>query len=264
MRKLSTKEAINLRDQLREARLKAQKDAEAFEEVVFVVERIGCYLGEKQGDLGRYKAFIVELAAFSPLFCAAADPGRDVHTPFPQLYDLVKKARNGCMHEGVTARHATSHAVELAIVLEDALMRSCDNLDGFRVSDFMVKNVVCAEMWQPLSFIRQTMLVNSFSFLPLDKATAPKRWYLVSDKAVAVYLRLKANGATAKALVQSLEDAVRNGLKLIEAHTCRAGDSVNTILQHWDGPGGQEGYPVLAVRGEPEELFGILAPEDLL
>ena len=33
-----------------------------------------------------------------------------------------------------------------------------------QVSDFMVRNPVCASMWQPLSFIRQSMLVNSFSY----------------------------------------------------------------------------------------------------
>src|SRR6266700_2966007 len=257
MRKLSNKEAVSFRDQLREARLKVRKDAEAFEEILYVVERLGCYLREKQGDLGKYRPFLVELAAFSPLFCAAAGSCRDVHTPFPQLYALVRKARNDRMHQGPIARHASSHAVELALVLEDALMRSCDNMDGSRISDFMVKGVVCAEMWQPLSFIRQTMLVNSFSFLPMDEPTPPQRWQLVSDTAVAVYLGysgLKPNGVALKdLLVQPLKDAVRNGLKLIDAHTCRAGDSVKTILQYWHGQSGREGHPVLVVRGEPEE-----------
>src|SRR6266851_4082797 len=133
MRKLGSKEAINLRDQLREARFKARKDAEAFEEVVFVVERLGCYLRKEKGDLGKYRPFIV-------------------------------------------------------------------------------KDVVSAQMWQPLSFIRQTMLVNSFSFLPLNEPTAPKRWKLVSDTAVAVYLGLKSGGAAQRDLfAQPLEDAVRNG-----------------------------------------------------
>src|SRR5713101_3812343 len=107
MRKLGSKEAINLRDQLREARFKARKDAEAFEEVVFVVERLGCYLRKEKGDLGKYRPFIVELAALSPLFCAAAGRCRDVNTPFPQLYELVRMARNDRMHEGAIARHAT-------------------------------------------------------------------------------------------------------------------------------------------------------------
>lgn len=45
MQTLNRKKAINLRDQLREARLKAQQNAEAFDEVLFVVERLECYLG---------------------------------------------------------------------------------------------------------------------------------------------------------------------------------------------------------------------------
>src|SRR6266481_94424 len=133
MRKLSKDVALNFRDQLRDARFKAQKDAEAFEEVLFVVERLGCYLRDEQGDLGRYRPFLVELAAFSPLFCAVAGSCR-IHTPFPQLYDVVRQARNGRMHEGATGRHATSHAVEVALVLEDALMKSCDNMDSLQVS----------------------------------------------------------------------------------------------------------------------------------
>jgi hypothetical protein len=149
MRKLNNKEAINLRDQLREARLKAQQDAEAFEEVLFVIERLGCYLREKQGDLGKYRPFIVELAAFSSLFCAVVGPGREFHTPFSQLYESVRNARNDHMHEGITARHATAHAVGLALVLEDALMTSYDDMGGWRVSDFMVRNVVCADGGSP-------------------------------------------------------------------------------------------------------------------
>ena len=140
-----------------------------FEEVVFVLELLGCYLREERGDLWRYRPFIVELACCSPLFCATAGACREVHTPFPQQYDLVREARNERMHDGAAARHATSHAIQLALVLEDALMNSYDNkVSDFTVSDFMVRNPVCASMWQPLSFIRQTMLTSSFSCLPVN------------------------------------------------------------------------------------------------
>jgi hypothetical protein len=99
----------------------------------------------------------------------------------------------------------------------------------------------------------------------LNKATAPKRWQFVSDKAVAVYLGLRSNGLALKdLLVHPLEKAIGNGLKLIEAHTCQGGDSVKTVLQGWAAQDERDGQPVLVMRAEPDELFGILTPEDLL
>ena len=37
-----------------------------------------------------------------------------------------------------------------------------------RIADYMVRGPACACMWHPLSFIRQTMLSSSFSFLPVN------------------------------------------------------------------------------------------------
>jgi len=55
-----------------------------------------------------------------------------------------------------------------------------------RIGDFMVPNAVCAETWQSLSFIRQTMLKNSFSYLLVNTgAEAKPSWQLVSDTALA-------------------------------------------------------------------------------
>jgi hypothetical protein len=252
---MSKEAALSFRDQLREARLKAQADAEAFDEIVFVLERLGCYLRKEQGDLGKYEKYIVGLASRSPLFHAVPDAFRELHIPFPILYDRVRQARNDAMHGGAAARYATSHAVELALVLEDALMNSYD-----KVSDFMVRNVISAEMWQPLSFIRQTMLVSSFSCLPVKAVHDGKpRWELVSDKALAQYLRGRSNGVLLKDLiVQPLEDAKRNGLILPEARTCGAADAVRDVLAGWDG------QPVLVLRQNKGELLGILTPYDLL
>jgi len=260
---LSREVALSFRDQLRDARSEAQRDAEAFEEVVFVVERLGCYLSGRQGDLGQYKPHILGLASLSPLFYAVPDTFREVHTPFPQLYDLVRQARNGVMHEGAAARHATTHAIELCLVLEIALMNSYD-----KVGDFMVRNPVCAALWQPLSFIRQTMLSTSFSYLPVNAGTETKPvWQLVSDKAVARYLRLRANAVPLKdLLVQPLEQAIKGGIKLLAARTCNATDPVNTALEEWDAQSDNEsdGQMVLVTRGNSDELLGILMPYDLL
>jgi len=254
-----TKEvALSFRDQLREARFKAQGDAEAFEEILFVVERIGCYLRKKQGDLGKYESYVVGLASRSPLFHFAPDACREMHIPFPILYDFVRKARNDAMHQGAVARSATDHAIELSLVLEEALMNSYD-----RVSDFMARNPICAAPWQPLSFVRRTMLANSFNCLPINLGSDVKpKWHLVSDKGVARYLRLRSNGVPLKdLLVQPLEEAAKGDgikLELIQASTCRATDSVKKVLENCNG------QAVLVTREKTDELLGIVTPYDLL
>ena len=53
----------------------------------------------------------------------------------------------------------------------------------------MVRSPVTAEPWQPLSFVRQLMLTNSFSILPV---LMPDGWRVVTDAQVAAYLRAGA------------------------------------------------------------------------
>jgi hypothetical protein len=249
--------ALIFRDQLREARLNAQKDAEAFDGVLFVLERLGCYLSRQSGGLRKFQDDIVALASRSPLFAAVPDVHREMHIPFPQLYEFVREARNSAMHENAVARYATSHAVELALVLENALMNGYD-----KISDFMVRDVLCAEMWQPLSFIRQRMLASSFSCLPVRLSISGRPvWHLVSDQAIARYLRLRSKGLLQKdRLVQPLAEAIAGdeGIKLTLARTYPPSASVTEVLETWDG------QPVLVTRKNTEGLLGILSPYDLL
>ena len=262
-----TKEAaLSFRDQLREARLKAQADAEAFEEIVFVLERLGCYLRKAQGDLGKYRPYLIGLASRSALFDAALDGSLELHTPFPASYDIVKEARNSMMHGGDFARIATRHAVELALVLENALSPPNGRNNSERVADFMVRSPTCATLWHPLNFIRQAMLANSFSYLPVNTgAEAKASWQLVSDTELVKYLRLRPDGVLLKArLVQRLEQALKGDgpkLVLIEAQRCGPSSAVKQVLANrpdWDG------RPILVTRGNSHELLGILTPYDLL
>jgi hypothetical protein len=156
--------ALHFRNQFRQARALTLRDAEAFDEIIFVVERMGMFLTRTVGTLNGYKpALVTEAERSSALALEVPAPCAQLHIPFPELYDLVQDGRNWAMHQGAFARHLTNHATKLAIVLEDGLMNGCD-----KVRDFMVQNPVCAEMWQPLSFIRQRMLESSFSFLPVN------------------------------------------------------------------------------------------------
>src|SRR5262249_32601868 len=146
--------ALSFADQLRGAREAAIKDGEAFDVVIHAAERLGSFLNGAIGDLGKYEDKLAELFQES-------DNNGPI-TPFSLLFDLVRDARNDALHQGAFARHLTVHAIELALRLEDALRKRLPAI----VENYMVRNPVCAELWQPISLIRQQMLANSFSFMP--------------------------------------------------------------------------------------------------
>ncbi len=149
------------RDQLRSARAVALADAEGFQAVFHSLELIGQQqIGEVLG-LGGYADALSGLADASPL---SADVPRDwaaCHTTFRALFDELRRARNDAVHQGAYARILTDHAVELTLILEDALMS--DMSDAPKISQFMVRDVVEAKMWHPVSYVRQQMLKYAFS-----------------------------------------------------------------------------------------------------
>jgi hypothetical protein len=246
--RLDSEKAVYFRDQLRHARATALLDAEGFQEILFVTERLGAYLKGRIESIGRYAGEMQELARISPL--AEHVPARcpSWHVPFPQLYELVRDARNDALHQGAFARHLTGDAIQLALVLEDALMSNQKT-----AGEYMVREPVCASLWQPLSFVRQQMLANSFTYLPVRM---PRHWKLVSDYRIAQYLR---GGSRKTRLAVTLEDALSDGLVLDRAKTCLADSSVAQVLEE------SRGKPVLVVeRGRTERLVGIIAPFDLL
>lgn len=125
------------------------------------------------------------------------------------------------------------------------------------VGDFMVREPICASLWQPLSFIRQQMLKNSFTYLPvwLNNEGQPC-WSLVSDYHVAHYLRQKDRKAR---LAKTLESAIKEDLKLEQADTCFADTSVVETLEM------SKGKAVIVIdRERPERLVGIVTPFDFL
>jgi hypothetical protein len=201
---------LTFADQLRFARHTALGDAEGFDEIVHAVERLGSYLTKErigdvgdQGNLNKYQCALSELASSSGLASDVPSSFRGLLTPFNQVYDLVRLARNDAMHQGAFARHLTVHAVELAIILEDALTQ----FESPMISDFMVRSPLCAELWQPVGFVRQQLLANSYSYLPVRK---DQKWYLISDVAIAIYLGPVRDGkGRRKRLASTLADAFR-------------------------------------------------------
>ena len=240
------------RDELRQARAAVLKDAEAFLEIIFAIERTGSLAYGKPAGLGRYHRELSKLAARSPLAEECPRDSPHCHMKFATLYTLVQSARNEALHLGAFARHLASHAVELALVIEDGLVNGSE-----LVGDYMVKGPVCAELWQPLSLVRQQMLANAFSFLPL-RVEGDGGWRLVSDLAIARYLSEgQRNGERHLRLAQSVAAAQGSGLTLLEARTVSPETSVHDVLAN------ASPTPVLVVSPDGH-LLGIVTPFDLL
>ena len=130
-----------------------------------------------------------------------------------------------------------------------------------KVADFMVKNVITASLWQPLSFVRQQMLVNSFSFLPVLDETGQPTGQLVADCSLASYL-LKSRK---KRLAHTLRYAADSGeLPLLTTRICCSTDKVNHVLD--DERVKDQRLPVLVVdeQGGRKNLIGLVTGFDLL
>jgi hypothetical protein len=261
-------------NELRSARLAALADAEDFDEIIHVVERLGYYLTKESrsdkgsyGNLRRYTDTIAKIANRSGL----SNP-LDMHqaylTPFSHLYELVMEARNDALHQGAFARHLTKHAIELAIILEDAL-RSIP--PDFVVSDFMVRNPECAELWKPLSFIRQQMLANSYSYLPVvrssdDEPNPSEEWKIVSDASIARFLRRKIDSTESvdtfriKRLSKTLQDAMKDDSGIcFDAIVISENEQISEIVDKLE-----KQSVMLVKHKERLELVGILTAFDLL
>lgn len=257
MRPLPVEQAFHYRNELRTARAAASADSEGFRELLFALERIGMALIGKIGDLGKYRAAFVEVAAASSL---STDLPRDFpqwHSDFDALFESVRDGRNDALHQGAFARTLTNHATLLALALEDALMAKLST-----VSDFMVRNVSVASGWQPVSFIRQQMLLNAYSYMPIYvTGTGGASWQLISEFAVAKYLRRGATNAERKRrLAATVDDATKSHeLSLIPAQTTGPKAPVSGVIPELSAE------PILVTdEDQRDTLVGILTASDLL
>ena len=254
---LSSEVRAHFRDDLRRARLAALRDAEDFHDIIYCVERLGVALTGTLGALGAYQERLAELAAISALATEIPARLREFHQPFRDLYEIVKDGRNDALHQGACARHLANHALQLALVLEDALMPSEP-----KVSDFMVRDAICAAHWQPISFVRQQMLANSFSYLPiLWPADNNPRWHVVSDVGVTRFLRSAISKADRnRRLAITIGEAIRSGELIISpARVSTADSNLNEIVATL------EDVPIIIVAAENNtELRGIVTAFDLL
>lgn len=249
---LHLNQRVHFRDRFRGARAIALEDAEGFPAILNALEDFGAFLLGYRHSLGRYRGKVVPFAQQSPLATKIPEKNKAFHVTFEALYDLVCDARNDYAHQGACARHITEHAVQVALVLEDALMKN-----AHQVRDFMVPEAVRVEAWQPLSFARQKMLLNSFSFLPIYY---DEEWKLVADRTIAGYVR-DAEKKRDIILSKTLEEAVReDGFDLLQAKTCEPDAPVDSVIEAMD-----DDKPFLVLDPDrPSGLLGIITAYDLL
>jgi hypothetical protein len=127
----------------------------------------------------------------------------------------------------------------------------------------MVSDPVQAMPWQPISFARQKMLMNSFSFLPLFWIDGS--WRLLSDRHLASYLHSPSDdpkeGKTRRdRLHKTVEAAVSSGEIVLEhAETCYPSTPVQQIAREVSDK------PILVLENSnSNHLAGIITAFDLL
>jgi hypothetical protein len=242
------------RDLLRGSRAVAFRDAEGFHQLIFAIERVGALLRGETASLSGYKHLLKTLSEQSCLATEIPNRWQEWHASFDSLYELVRQGRNDALHQGAYARQVTLHAVQLSLILEDALMPQAE-----MVRDFMVRDVVRAAPHQPMSSVRQVMLTNSFSFLPLyaDWMTPP-RWLILSDLEVARFLRVPKERN--KRLAITVGDAIElNLIQGVAANHCRPTDPISEVLSR-----GDRGLLLVLEPSNPSHLLGLLTPFDVL
>ena len=128
-----------------------------------------------------------------------------------------------------------------------------------QLCDYMVRNPVCAELWQPISFVRQQMLVSSFSYLSVQDNEG--KWFLLSDQEVATYLGNTSNAERKRRMAKSLEEAVKDGgISVCSIEPKLGNDPISGAMDNFNGK------PILVVskRSGETELIGIITAFDLL
>ncbi len=162
------------------------------------------------------------------------------------------------MHTGAYARNAAHGAVQLSLMLEEGLMSK----STLTVADYMVTTPVCVEDWHTVGYVRQLMLANSFSYLPIFWNS---KWHLISDMAMAAMLQPLSNAARntlATVRISEVLDCANSQLKLQLATTVKSDSLVETLLG--------SGHPGLWLVVNTEEgreldqLIGVLSPFELM
>lgn len=163
---LEDEEASYFLHALRDARYAALDDAENFRSICFALEELGTRLaGENLRSLRRYKTILRDIV-----------PNK-LKNEYSELFELVVSARNEASHRGIFARNLSSKSIRLSIIIEAGLQ-----IMTTKVRHLMSQNVIFAEKFYSLAKVREIMLENSFSYIPI---LLNDKYYLIPDFIVA-------------------------------------------------------------------------------
>ena len=175
-------------------------------------------------------------------------------------YYRVRRARNIAVHEGAMSRAVATHAIDLTIGLEVALMNAVDT-DAAHA--WMVPDPTVAHPWMTVAQVRSALLAGGFSALPIwwKEACA---WHLVRDVDVVAYLAY--GGSVRKLERKRVEDVARaDGGATLQIHRAPLVVRPNKCVQALKGTYWESGWPALVVSDQDSAcLVGILTPHDLL
>ena len=258
---IGKQEAIYFRNRFRDARAAAEKSDWDCMEIIYALEDFGQVLTGKMQELEGYESCVTE---FVKTHCLDEDRPQ-YQIDFGRLYAVVRQARNSAVHRGARSRYFAPRAVELILIMEDALMRAADT---DKAKDYMAASPVVAQLWQPLSIIRKEMLTNSFTHIPyFDKDKG--EWFVVSDAVIARYLRPRPYCTYKKSrLNHTLEKALSKGMRRSKPLVVVCPDDLVSNVVCPDETEDKtpiSGLPILVRHPKHNEhLLGILTASDLM
>ncbi|WP_144011995.1 CBS domain-containing protein [Deinococcus sp. LM3] len=224
---------------LRDARYAALADAENFRSVCFALEELGMRLrGENLRSLRKYKTILQDIVPTK------------LKNEYSEIFDLVVSARNEAAHRGIFARNLASKSIRLSIIVEAGLQSMTT-----KVKHIMSQNVIFAEKFYSLAKVREIMLENSFSYVPIS---LEDKYYLIPDFLIAQLWHDKKSTDKLKYNTK-IDDILdkKDLLKPIELlSNAKKSAALNPLLQ----------APALVFNGTHAErvVVGILSPFDLL
>ena len=237
---------------LSNARASALADAEGAETVIFAIEAFGRYLAAKSESLEQIGKALV-------YWYSRRVPKR--REQFERRLALLRRGRNDHMHKGFAARNLARDAVAVALMLEDAL-----KIDWARMTatDVMTPSPATAHAWMTFGQVRDLLIENSFSQVPIWWDSA---WFLISDRRVAEVVRRVR-------LAHTLTSAADLRDTLLESRHLGLGDVRVLELLTEPADTAAEDSPVLSLSlergcvlvhrvGVAADLVGIITPSDI-
>ena len=248
------------RNAFREARYAALLNAEDFTPLLHTLESFGSYLyssdsgSNNGGGLYQYEESLKSFISDLPYDKSLPTEYPVLHSEVDFLFTYVRSTRNEFAHQGVYARQKTRFILELCLIFESKL-----NELEMKASNYAVSGAVTAELWQPLSFIRKEMLVNSYSFIPVYYE---QEWQLIADYNLALYLNEASKESKSKRKrreSETVERAIKNGLQIEKAGTVQPNTDISELKIATT-------KPMLVVEKDknPERLLGLFTGFDLL